>query len=76
MSLLPVKADYFDSETDQALAIHFHGCDFVDNKFYRFPSLPALIVGNSMQNQLIISDCNFQRNDFMTNNTIVSKSNR
>lgn len=71
-ALAPVFLDYFDASSASELTVTFRRCDFVDNQYYGFPAQPALIVGNSLQNHIHLIECNFERNDMITNNTIVS----
>ena len=68
----PLFFDYFDESSTDELAITFRKCDFVDNAYAGLPSQPALVVGNSQQNRISIIECNFERNDMVTNNPIVS----
>jgi len=52
--------------------VTFRRCAFLDNNYFGLPAQPALIVGNGVQNRLDIIECNFERNDMSTGNTIVS----
>jgi len=67
--------DFFDASSTEDLSVTFRRCDFVDNAYAGLPAQPALVVGNSLQNRISFIECNFERNDMVTNNTIVSLLN-
>ena len=52
----------------------FQNCDFLDNRFKGLPAQAAIIVANSNQNRVTVSDSRFLRNDMVYNNTNVSES--
>ena len=68
----PLFFDYFDESSTDELSVTFRNCDFVDNAYAGLPSQPALVVGSSLQNHISFIQCNFERNDMVTNNPIVS----
>ena len=70
----PLLFDYFDESSTDELSVTFRNCDFVDNAYAGLPSQPALVVGSSLQNRISFIQCNFERNDMVTNNPIVSQT--
>jgi hypothetical protein len=70
--MLPILLDYFDpSSSTSALNVTIQQCEFLENRYYGVPAQAALIVGNSKQNRLLLTDSNFTRNDMVFNNTNV-----
>jgi hypothetical protein len=73
--MLPIFLDYFDlSSSTSVLNVTIQQCEFLDNRYYGIPAQAALIVGNSKQNRLLVTDSNFTRNDMRFNNTNVRPS--
>lgn len=68
---LPVKLDFFDPSSNDLLHVRFRGCSFQNIQFKEFPSQPAIIVGNSAQNRITVTDSSFQDNVMTTNNVKV-----
>lgn len=69
-AILPIFMDYFDpTSSTSVLNVTIHQCEFLDNRYYGIPAQAALIVGNSKQNHLTVTDSNFTRNDMIFNNT-------
>ena len=69
----PLFFDYFDESSTDELSVTFRNCDFVDNVYAGLPAQPAIVVGNSQQNRISFIQCNFERNDMVTSNPIVSQ---
>ena len=73
--MLPIFLDHFDpTSSTSALSVTIQQCEFLDNRYYGIPAQAALIVGNSKQNRLLVTDSNFTRNDLVFNNTNVRSS--
>lgn len=72
---IPILLDYFDALVPEtALAVTIQQCDFTDYLYKGQPAQAALIVGNSKQNHLVITDSNFLRNDVVFNNTFYERA--
>lgn len=70
---VPFLMDFYDPNMPQKqLSVYWHGCDFVENSYRGFLAQPSLIVGSNLQVALSLRGCRFTKNDFVTNNTIVS----
>jgi hypothetical protein len=62
--------DYFSQSSGSELSVAIQQCDF-NNYVHKEPGQAALIVANSKQNRLSITDSNFLRNDMTFNNSKV-----
>lgn len=71
-AMLPIFLDYFDpASSTSELNVTIQQCEFLNNRYYGPPAQAALIVGNSKQNRLLLTDTNFTLNDMEYNNTNV-----
>jgi hypothetical protein len=68
-----VVADYYSPfDTTKELEVKFEKCDFTNNVYNWRGGRAAVVVGNSIQNSLIFTQCRFADNDMTFNNTNVS----
>lgn len=69
-----ILLDYFNNEERSSeLSVTFENCIFDQNRYYGMPAQPAVVVGNGRQNRLIIEKTMFSNNNFVVNNTKVSR---